>query len=696
MSSFKYYGKIFFNNKILFLSGLFSILVVISTMSFASESKDTSSQISKDHSNYPVDFFDQYNPQNAFDMIERLPGFTFDSGQSSRGFGGNAGNVLIDGVRPTLKSGGLEGVLKRIPANQIERIEIMRGGVNAGDTAGQSIIANVIKRKNFTSGTYGLVFKRAPHGEFKPNIEATITTMVGQWDTTFDTNLGYSPSFNHGEINRYDANNALIRSSQEERDSLGTFSFLNGQMSRGFELGKLTFNGRLGVDKWKNDQVRKIYNHDVIDNTQFGSQWKLKHDHHIELAEFGVDWVQTTDNWKWHSLILGQIETRQDDTNALETQNGVVEYGVSYQEDRYKSEYIARNTYGYVGSAKFKPEFGVEIARNYLNKKQSNILNDQVVNLPNANVEVSENRAEVFASFVYTYNDKLSIDGGLTAEFSKIEVIGDTLNDQSFDFLKPRLSTSYKLNDDMNLIVKIQHVVGQLNFNHFAASSSAQDNRDISGNSELKPEQSTEFSSEFDWAYSEKGSFKVKAYHYWKDDILEEIVLSDKYYGRGNAGSARVWGANIDLTIPTDGILDNGLLKVSYNYSNSIFTDSIIDADRPVNGQVPHSFYANFRQDLVEQKLAWGLAVDGHYLNTQYHVDEISQYQGHSRFVAFIETSYFDKYKLQLEVSNIDVTRNTRSRFFYKDTRNDEYRNGLEVSESRQDPVYKLSVWGRF
>ena len=70
-------------------------------------------------------------------MVERLPGFTFDEGSSDRGFGANAGNVLIDGARPTAKSGGLSAALKRIPADQVEKIEIIRGGVGGGEAAGQ-------------------------------------------------------------------------------------------------------------------------------------------------------------------------------------------------------------------------------------------------------------------------------------------------------------------------------------------------------------------------------------------------------------------------------------------------------------------------------------------------------------------------------------------------------------------------------
>ena len=52
---------------------------------------------------YPAAFFAEGRPTSAFDMIGRLPGFTFARGEAVRGFAGAAGNVMIDGERPTSK-----------------------------------------------------------------------------------------------------------------------------------------------------------------------------------------------------------------------------------------------------------------------------------------------------------------------------------------------------------------------------------------------------------------------------------------------------------------------------------------------------------------------------------------------------------------------------------------------------------------
>jgi outer membrane receptor for ferrienterochelin and colicin len=89
-------------------------------------------------------FFARYNPITAFDMVRQVPGFSLDNGDSLRGFGATAGNVLIDGRRPSSKN-AISDELNRISARDVARIEII-GAAAAGDVdvRGYTELANVI------------------------------------------------------------------------------------------------------------------------------------------------------------------------------------------------------------------------------------------------------------------------------------------------------------------------------------------------------------------------------------------------------------------------------------------------------------------------------------------------------------------------------------------------------------------------
>ena len=97
---------------------------------------------------YSAAYFAQTQPTTARDMIARVPGFSFEGGDNVRGFGGAAGNVLIDGARPASKGDDLDSILKRIPASSVLRIDVIRGGAPGIDMHGKTVIANLIRRQD--------------------------------------------------------------------------------------------------------------------------------------------------------------------------------------------------------------------------------------------------------------------------------------------------------------------------------------------------------------------------------------------------------------------------------------------------------------------------------------------------------------------------------------------------------------------
>ena len=81
---------------------------------------------------FDLGFFKQYNPVTAADMVSRVPGFEIDDGEVLRGFGATAGNVLVNGERPSSKVLVTEQ-LKRIPADAVAKIELISGSASNVD-----------------------------------------------------------------------------------------------------------------------------------------------------------------------------------------------------------------------------------------------------------------------------------------------------------------------------------------------------------------------------------------------------------------------------------------------------------------------------------------------------------------------------------------------------------------------------------
>ena len=103
---------------------------------------------------YTPDYFTQFVPQTAADMVARLPGFEIrGGGGDERGFGQASLNILINSRRPSSKSSGANQILGRIPASNVERIEIVDGAsLNIPGLSGQ--VANIIAKTGELSGSW--------------------------------------------------------------------------------------------------------------------------------------------------------------------------------------------------------------------------------------------------------------------------------------------------------------------------------------------------------------------------------------------------------------------------------------------------------------------------------------------------------------------------------------------------------------
>ncbi|MEP1742915.1 MAG: TonB-dependent receptor [Kangiellaceae bacterium] len=661
----------------------------------------TVSQANISNSIYQVSFFQQYSPQNALDMVQRLPGFKFDQGENNRGFGGNAGNVLVDGLRPTSKSGGLSGALVRIPAALVERIEILRGGVAASEASGQSVVANIIKKTNQTSGTWAAKLRRAPDGNTQPNIEAAISTNLGDWETAFDMDTGGGPGYREATIENRDHLEQLISSSEETFENTGRWFFSNGQGSKEYESGTLTLNGRIGGDRRDTEIKRDIFNFRLPDQSPIDKRRLIDEDRKFKMAELGVDWLEKSETWKMHLIGLGVVRDFQYENQVLfEDFSDDTELLSNFEQESLKTEMIVRATFGYGGENKLKPEYGFEIAQNKLRKESTYLENGEQVALNGADVDVQELRSEIFATFVYPWSDVLTVEGGITGEFSEIKVTGEVANRRNFKFLKPRLSATYKLNTDSQIAIAGERSVGQLDFNDFAASNQAQDGNIVSGNPNLAPDIEDELSLTYDLSFSEKGSLTVKLFHEWQQDILEQIILpsddeDNPSYGIGNAGDARFWGIVTDINLPLDGFIENGLLEIAHRYRDSEFDDPITNQTRTISGYTPHFLGLKFRQDLIDDQWAWGVDYESHFLDEHFRAEERIIFKGNDRFHAFIETTRFFDLKIQLEVRQINTGEFTRSRYLFDGNRAGPLIES-EVSYRTREPEYKFSVWGTF
>ena len=88
---------------------------------------------------YQAAFFAQFAPRTALDIAKRVPGFTLDLGATQtnqgqvdvRGFAGTAGNVVINGARPSSKAETLDVTLAQSRPSRCSGSSLVRATSSA-------------------------------------------------------------------------------------------------------------------------------------------------------------------------------------------------------------------------------------------------------------------------------------------------------------------------------------------------------------------------------------------------------------------------------------------------------------------------------------------------------------------------------------------------------------------------------------
>lgn len=650
---------------------------------------------------YPRAFFDRFYPQTALEMLQRVPGFALQRGADLRGFAGAAGNVLIDGERPTIKSGGLEDFLTRIPADAVDRIEVTRGAQRAGETAGQSIVANVIRKSQAVAGTWSAEVERNIEGLVYPRAEISIAAPLGAWRTTTKLNAFWERFvFTDFDRQRFDADGNLQLFDKETLPSTFTEAFIASEAKRAWLGGTLTLNGRFGYSKFFQNTGRDGFVGRVPDGGVPDRRTDIRFDSEFVEGEASADWAgNVAQNWTLKLLALGTL--RDGSEGSLNRVAEPVEADpqlLRFNAARRPMELLTRATIGQLTGA-FRPEFGVELAYNRL---QSSIALESEaggvvtpIPLPASDVVVAEWRGEAFANIAWQFAPRWTLESGLAAEQSRITVTGDASGQNSFFFWKPSLAATFQPSATLQLRAGLRRTVGQLNFNDFAASANVEDDRLLAGNPDLGPDSVWRGSLTADYRLPSGFAFNLEAFHEWRSDVLEQIVLPSGVAGLANAGSARVWGAQINGALPLKAVLPGGLIEVASLFRDASFDDPVTGENRRVTGLANPIITVNFRQDVTAQRFAWGMRYEPPREVFIFFANEAIFEERSGQLTAFVETTRFFGVRMQLEVRNIAGQEFPRDRLLFAPDRSGEFL-GSEVLRRRRGEFVKFTLSDQF
>ena len=632
-------------------------------------------------------FFADSRPDTALDMIGRLPGFAFESGDSgTRGLAGAAGNVLIDGRRPSTKSDSLDQILRRISAAGVARIELVRGGAPGIDKQGRSVVANVILVRTVT--TERVVETNAyfyPDGYIGPVLSARYSrrdgdnqiegSISGFTDRTDGTGDGYR--------RRYDAAGNLIQDADLVLWDRIRNLRATGAVQRRLGGGLLRVNGLLAWFGNENSQ-------DLLIRSGAGADSFNDEEADTVNSELGASWTYDLGPRTGLELTGLQRYSTEDYTGISESAGD----SSTFTADSTSGETIGRGILRFRPNDRWAFETGGEVAYNFLDSATAYEENGVAIPLPSSSVKVEELRGEVFGQATWRPGPTLTIEGGLRVEVSEISQSGDSDQTKSFVYPKPRLQATWTPRPGHQFRFRAEREVGQLDFGDFVASADIDIGQVEGGNPDLEPEKATVIEAIYERRFWGEGVFDVTLSHAEIEDVIDVIPLAGGFDGVGNIGDGTSDFFQLRLTLPTDRLgIPDGRLQVRGSWADTAVIDPVTGEERRFQGNQAFGCGVAFNQDLMGGRWAWGF---DHGCNVDkgrgFRVREVRAFYAEPEVRIYGQWKPRTDLTVRVDLSNITDREQGYSRDIYSGPRDTAPLAFREVRRTRMSPFLFVQI----
>ena len=647
-------------------------------------------------------YFAQFAPRNALDMVDRIPGFSISGGndQGQRGLGQATQNVIVNGERLSSKSESVRDQLRRIPATDVVRIEILDGNATSiPGLTGQ--VANVVYTSNGASGQFEWTTGFRPHNTEAQLFggEISVIGSSGALDYTVSLSNENNRFGADGPVSITDRDGALIESQYSKLSG----KFDNPKISTAFSYdfgGDVTANLNLsyGSDFFSRKEPETAIDSAGVTRTrealveEDGPEYELGGDIQFPFGPGSLKLI-LLERFERDNYSSSVIDRLSDDSPPR---------GFRFEQTNGAGERIGRLEYDWkLWGADW--QLSGEAAFNRLDRR-SRLFElapgGEFVQLafPQGNGGVTEDRYDASLSISRSLSSNLSVQVIGAMEFSTIEQTGFAANSRSFKRPKGSFAATWKPRDDFDISVTLAKRVSQLSFGDFLASVSLNNDNQNGGNNELVPYQSYNVEIEANKTFGAWGSLKLEARKAWFEDFIDWFPLPGGGEARGNIGDADRLHLQANATINLDPLGFRGArvdLEVVKRDMNVI--DPFTGLTRPFSYDQEGSFEIDFRHDVPGTDWAWGANLD-HFDQAPYarRFEIGREWEGKVFGSLFIEHKDVLGLTVRARANNLLGARDYFRRTVFDSPRPEGAVRFEEYRSRRIGPIFRLTVSGDF
>jgi hypothetical protein len=634
---------------------------------------------------YEAAFFAQYAPRSAYDIVQRVPGFTLDLGATQtqqgsvdvRGFAGTAGNVVINGARPSTKAETLDVTLARIPAQQVIRVEIGPGDLYGSDYAGKSQVLNVVlSQQAGIDGNVTASAKRWYTGYVNTDIQASASIRRGPSTINLSAGTGRNRQLEEGTDTLTDpATGELVQFRRKHNSYFNKDPFLSAAWA--LEHGSddaIRLNAR-----WQPSSF------DLFQRNRVSPSGAPQHDDNLiqtyrdPILELGGDVTRPLAGGAIKFVALATRRKRHDVDDYIQRDgllegNAAVVGGFEQSIRARRNETIGRLSWTRSSLLGFSLEAGGEASYNTLEDKVDLFAIDENgqkvrIDLPIANATVKEKRGEIYVNVGKTLSPSLRIDGGVNYEFSELKVRGDATADRTLKFLKPHITFDWKPGGGWHTQLSVKRTVAQLDFYDFISFGELSTSRVNGSNADLQPQRSWEFRASIEHPLLGDGLFKLDVGQDLVSLLQDRILIFDEegnaFDAPGNLGTGKRTFATLTLDMPLGRLWSGLRAKFNTTLQRTRVDDPISHQPRKWSGYWPDwQWELNVRRDAGA--FSYGFDINDNQRFTFYRTDEFDTNLNRGAYMtAFVEYRPSPRTAINFSIDNALSTHAARDRLLF-------------------------------
>lgn len=662
---------------------------------------------------YDLQFFQRFEPTTVGEALKRVPGVVFTSdvlefdAVQLRGLGAQFTQILINGRRVPGQSGNGSFFVDRIPAELIQRIEIIRAP--SADISGEGVAGTlniVLKDGADLDGAFvrlgGSYFDGGDRSG-RGSAAAAVATSGETYDfwIGLDVQQRRNPKQKFTEF--FDSDFVFDEETEVEDDTRnGTDYSLNSALTVDAGAGKFELSGFWVLTDRKEREFVTIEEgpRDARDIVAVETQLE-----DINQTSWGVQGIFT------HPLGAGELEIDagytvfDEETTEFETELDLEDE--EFEEDSQSvdlkdTEIAAGLAYKFPLSSTLENKTGVQIRRS---KREG----FQFGEFADVEATVRNFRYSPFTKFTLQASPALTLVAGVRYEHYNRDVTSDDgAADVSEGKVLPSFTARWDATDDDLFYASAARTIRYPDFDlvsPFEEDETPGDEDIFVGNPDLRLESAWGFDVGYERRLPGRGIAGINFFYRDVSDLIELVPVAP--FGGGseyrplNTGNGSAWGVEFDLSTPLGFI---GLPETGF-YANTAWLDSeTTDFNTGIKRKFTNQPDFVYNVSLIQNFPSWGVTTGASYqkrgASLEFGFDEIVETSYDGNLDYFLEKRFGDRIVARFTATNLLDAEKLEVFELYDGDSGAEFANaiingdidGFEVEREESSRVFSFTV----